>query len=461
MLQDTNVNVVVTPFSEPAKYPTQIIPKPLRICVLGLGYIGLPTAALFAESGCTVVGVDVNATLVKHLNASTAKIVEPGLAQKVARAKSGKRFLATMRPEPSDAFVISVPTPLNAEKTADLSFVHRAALAVAPVLAPGNLVILESTVPVGTTQQVSKWLSLARPDLNFPHQAGDDADIGIAYCPERVIPGQALQELQSNDRIIGGLSERATKDAVSLFRRFVKGACLGTDARTAEMCKLVENSARDVQIAFANELSILCDQAEVDVRQVIELANRHPRVNILQPGPGVGGHCIAIDPWFLAQSNPSEATLIRAARQRNLDKSEWAINKIENHPSLAVPTPLAQTRMRRRVACLGLSFKPDIDDLRESPALKIARALADRGIQILAVEPNIDKLPCHLDHPLIRLCDLESAVEDCDLICGLVAHTEFRKHQDLFETRTPVLDFAGLFHKPPDNLPSRNVAATG
>lgn len=415
-----------------------------RISMIGLGYIGLPTAALFAARGNRVIGVDVSPHVVDTINAGKIHIIEPELDGIVHKAVTEGMLSATLTPEPADAFIIAVPTPFKEGHVPDLSYIQAAARMIAPVLEKGNLVILESTSPVGATLQMAEWLAEARPDLSFPQTAGDDAEVQVAHCPERVLPGHVVRELVENDRIIGGMSSKATEMATAMYRLVVQGDCIATDAKTAEMCKLVENSSRDVQIAFANELSIICDKFGIDVWELIRLANRHPRVNILQPGAGVGGHCIAVDPWFIVASAPDEARLIRAARVGNDSKPDWVLEKGKQ----AVMQILAQNPDRAmadiKVACLGLAFKPDIDDLRESPALEITRRFAELGCQILAVEPNIENLPAKLDAKNIRLENLQNAIQNADLVCVLVKHTAFKNIKQNIPNTTKLLDVVGL-----------------
>lgn len=415
-----------------------------RISMIGLGYIGLPTAALFAARGNRVIGVDVSPHVVDTINAGKIHIIEPELDGIVHKAVTEGMLSATLTPEPADAFIIAVPTPFKEDHVPDLSYIQAAARMIAPVLEKGNLVILESTSPVGATLQMAEWLAEARPDLSFPQTAGDDAEVQVAHCPERVLPGHVVRELVENDRIIGGMSNKATEMATAMYRLVVQGDCIATDAKTAEMCKLVENSSRDVQIAFANELSIICDKFGIDVWELIRLANRHPRVNILQPGAGVGGHCIAVDPWFIVASAPDEARLIRAARVGNDSKPDWVLEKGKQ----AVIQILAQNPDRAmadiKVACLGLAFKPDIDDLRESPALEITRRFAELGCQILAVEPNIENLPAKLDAKNIRLENLQNAIQNADLVCVLVKHTAFKNIKQNIPNTTKLLDVVGL-----------------
>lgn len=414
------------------------------ISMIGLGYIGLPTAALFASRGVDVIGVDVSPRVVDTINAGKIHIVEPELDGIVHKAVSAGKLRATLVPEAADAFIIAVPTPFLEDRSPDLSYIQSAAELIAPVLAPGNLVILESTSPVGATEQMAAWLAAARPDLSFPQDAGEDADVQVAHCPERVLPGHVVRELVDNDRIIGGMTARASAMAVEMYGIVVKGACVVTNARTAEMCKLTENSSRDVQIAFANELSVICDRLGIDVWELIALANRHPRVNILQPGAGVGGHCIAVDPWFIVSSAPEEAKLIRAARMGNDAKPHWVLQKGRD----AVMEVLAEAPSRAmkdvKVACLGLAFKPDIDDLRESPAMAIALGFGGLGCQVLAVEPHIDALPGKFDGLPVTLTPLDEALETADVICVLVRHSAFSGLRDRLAPGTRLVDVVGI-----------------
>ncbi|HAI04803.1 UDP-N-acetyl-D-mannosaminuronic acid dehydrogenase [Pantoea sp. AN62] len=394
------------------------------ISVIGLGYIGLPTAAVFASKGKKVVGVDINARAVETINRGAIHIVEPDLDQVVHAAVTRGDLRATTQPEAADAFLIAVPTPFQAEHQPDLRFVQAAAESIAPVLKPGDLVILESTSPVGTTEQMADWLAAARPDLRFP-QHGETPDIYIAYCPERVLPGKVMVELINNDRVIGGMTPACSARASELYRLFLKGECVETNARTAEMCKLTENSFRDVNIAFANELSLICADQGINVWELIALANRHPRVNILQPGPGVGGHCIAVDPWFIVAQNPELARLIRTAREVNDAKPQWVLDQVKT----AVADSLTQTGKRATeltIACFGLAFKPDIDDLRESPAMGVARLIADwHSGSTWVVEPHIDQIPAAL-RDKATLVSSEQALAQADILVMLVDHRAFR-----------------------------------
>ncbi|WP_347233337.1 UDP-N-acetyl-D-mannosamine dehydrogenase [Tabrizicola fusiformis] len=413
------------------------------ISVIGLGYIGLPTAALFAARGVNVIGVDVSPRVVETINAGRIHIVEPELAGIVHLAVTAQKLRATRVPEPADAFIIAVPTPFTEGHAPDLSFIRAACENVAPVLAPGNLVILESTSPVGATEQMAAWLAELRPDLSFPQDAGEAADVQVAHCPERVLPGQVVRELVENDRIIGGMTRRASNMSVALYKIVVRGDCVVTDARTAEMCKLTENSSRDVQIAFANELSMICDRLGIDVWELIRLANRHPRVNILQPGAGVGGHCIAVDPWFIVASAPQDAQLIRAARLRNDSKPGWVLDKGKAALFDALAAAPGRSLSDMTVACLGLAFKPNIDDLRESPALEITRSFGALGCQVLAVEPHVTELPPELEGLPVRLADLEAALA-ADVICVLVRHDAFAGLRARLPAGARLIDVVGL-----------------
>jgi UDP-N-acetyl-D-mannosaminuronic acid dehydrogenase len=393
-----------------------------KVCVVGLGYIGLPTAAVFASRQVDVLGVDVNRKAVETINRGEIHIVEPELDAIVRDVVTRGKLRAALHPEPADAFLIAVPTPFKGDNhDPDLSYIESAAKAIAPVLKRGDLVVLESTSPVGATEQMAGWLAAARPDLSFPQDAGEAADVSVAHCPERVLPGKVIQELVANDRVVGGMTPRCAERAVLLYRIFVEGDCIITNARTAEMAKLCENSFRDVNIAFANELSVICHDMGIDVWELIALANRHPRVNILSPGPGVGGHCIAVDPWFIVASAPAQAKLIRAAREVNDAKPGWVIDRV----AAALEELKAAGKPKPVIACYGLTFKADIDDLRESPALKIAIELAERpDCDLLAVEPNIDLLPPAL--ATAALVTAEEALAKADVHLLLVDHREFR-----------------------------------
>lgn len=419
------------------------------ISVVGLGYIGLPTAAVFASRKIKVIGVDVNQHAVDTINRGEIHIVEPDLDMVVHAAVTEGYLKAVTKPEPADAFLIAVPTPFVHDTTGqthrpDLTYIRSAAQAIAPVLAPGNLVVLESTSPVGATEQMAQWLAEARPDLTFPQTHGDAADIRIAHCPERVLPGHVLRELVQNDRIIGGMTPTCSRAAQALYKIFVEGECIITNARTAELAKLTENSFRDVNIAFANELSMLCHDLNIDVWELISLANRHPRVNILQPGAGVGGHCIAVDPWFIVDSCPEQSKLIRTAREVNDSKPRWVLNRVEQLLNvLHVQQPTA-ARADFTVACLGLAFKPNIDDLRESPALSIAQEISKLGCKVLVVEPNISKLPAKLQKENVELVSLDEALQQAAAVCVLVKHSPFVSEADKITAHAQVLDAVGL-----------------
>lgn len=405
------------------------------LSVIGLGYIGLPTAATFASRGLRVIGVDVNQQAVDTINRGGIHIIEPDLDIVVRSVVQSGNLHATTVPEPADAFIVAVPTPFKEDKQPDLKYIEAASKAIAPVLRKGNLVILESTSPVGATEQMAAWLAEARPDLRFPQQVGEAADILVAHCPERVLPGKVLVELVNNDRVIGGMTPRCSQAATALYKLFVQGECVVTDARTAEMCKLTENSFRDVNIAFANELSIICDKLGINVWELIRLANRHPRVNILQPGPGVGGHCIAVDPWFIVASAPDEAKLIGMARTVNDHKPEWVMKKVER---AAAELGLDQVT----ITCLGLAFKANIDDLRESPALEITRALAAlEKFRVLAVEPHIEALA---PGERFELVALEDGLARADIVLVLVDHEVFKARVLAGEGGPVLIDTRGL-----------------
>ncbi len=378
-----------------------------KICVMGLGYIGLPTASLLANRGYNVHGVDVIQETVDTINAGKIHIVEPDLDTFVQSAVNSGKLKADTKPAEADVFIIAVPTPFKENHVPNVDYIVSATKSIAPYVKENNIVILESTSPVGTTDLMEETLK---------NEGVDTSKVHFAHCPERVLPGKIMHELVHNDRIVGGTTPEATKATADFYKTFVKGEVLETDARTAEMAKLTENSFRDVNIAFANELSMLSDKFGIDVWELIELANRHPRVNILQPGCGVGGHCIAVDPWFIVDAAKGDAKLIKTAREVNDYKSEWVVEKIKN----AALTFEKEHGRSAKVACMGLAFKPDIDDLRESPALYITRRLASEGIDILAVEPNIDS------HPEFTIVEYTKALEDADIIVFLVSHKEFQ-----------------------------------
>ncbi len=404
--------------------------KPVVVMV-GLGYIGLPTAALVASRGLHVKGVDVNPGVVETINQGKIHIVEPDLAGLVKRMVEEGYLEATTEMPEGDVFVVAVPTPSRGEEhVPDLSYVESAVRNVAPKLRRGNLVIIESTSPVGTTEKMHALLNELRPDL--------EGDFHMAYCPERVLPGRVLYELQHNDRAIGGIDEESTRRAIDFYRHFVKAELYPTNARTAEMVKLVENASRDVQIAFANELSLISDKAGINVWELIDLANKHPRVNILRPGTGVGGHCIAIDPWFIVHDYSDEARLIRTAREINNYKTLWAAEKVKN---AALEFEKEHGR-KPLIAAMGLAFKPDIDDLRESPALALARMLKAQGLDVVAVEPNLEGDR----YEEFQLVTAGEALDKADIIAFLVAHTPF-KGMKVPESKK-VLDFVNAVTYP-------------
>ncbi len=396
-----------------------------KISVVGLGYIGLPTAAIIAKQGIEVIGVDVNSHAVNTINMGKVHIIEPGLEAVVNSVVERKLLKATLVPQEADAFLIAVPTPFKDGHQPDLTYIEAAANAIAPVLRKNNLVILESTSPVGATEMLSQWLAQARSDLTFPHSHGEQSDIRVAYCPERVLPGRVLEELVNNDRVIGGLTQKCSIQAASLYKKFVSAECILTNARTAEMCKLTENSFRDVNIAFANELSILCNSLNIDVWELISLANRHPRVNILRPGPGVGGHCIAVDPWFIIAAEPENAKIIHAARLINDGKPDWVIKKVlEAVEAYSAKNPEVK-KNEVVIGCFGLAFKPDIDDLRESPALEIAHRLCKlHEGKVMVVEPHISDIPPILSISA-QLGDASDVFSKAHVIVYLVAHRSF------------------------------------
>lgn len=395
---------------------------------IGLGYIGLPTAAVVADKGVKVHGVDVNPYVVETTNQSDIHIIEPGLGDVVQKGVKSGALTASMEPVAADVHLVVVPTPFKGVYEPDTSFVEAATRTLLPLLKEGDTYIIESTSPVGTTERMADLIFRERPELR--------GELYIAYCPERVLPGNVLYELVHNDRVIGGIDDTSTEKAIEFYRLFVEGELHATNARTAEMCKLTENSSRDVQIAFANELSLICDKAGINVWELIELANKHPRVNILQPGSGVGGHCIAVDPWFIVADYPRESRLIGTAREINNYKSFWCAEKIKN---AMLEFELKHGR-KPLTALMGLSFKPDIDDLRESPAKYIAqKVMQSEQDNFLVVEPNIE------EHSVFKLTSVEEAYERADIVAFLVAHKEFKALEWRFDK--VMLDFAGVFKR--------------
>lgn len=396
------------------------------VTVVGLGYIGLPTAAALATQRINVLGVDVDDKIIEKINRGEIHIVEPELDVAVQAAVTRGFLKASNKAEAADAFLIAVPTPFKDDHEPDLSYIEKAAAGIAPVLKQGDLVVLESTSPVGATEQLSVWLSEHRPDLSFPHDKGESSDIRVAHCPERVLPGKVMYEISNNDRVIGGITPACATRARELYETFVRGECLLTDARTAEMCKLAENAARDVNIALANELANVCEQFDINAWELIELANRHPRINILQPGPGVGGHCIAVDPWFIISQSREKTPLLQAARQVNDNRPKQVVEQVHE----AVKSYEQNKGVNAKditIACFGLAFKADIDDLRESPSMDIALALANSHPgKVIGVEPNISELPTGVESPLM-LESLEQALLSADIYLLLVDHREFKR----------------------------------
>jgi len=397
-----------------------------KICIVGLGYIGLPTAVVFAKNGIEVIGVDVNEKTVADLNQGKINIKEPKLPEEVQYLVSKGLLKAQLKPTQADAFLICVPTPINDKNEADLSYLKKATLSISKYLKKGDLVIIESTIPVNTTIEISNLLAKERKDLQFPSRRDDNPDIFIAHCPERVIPGRMLDEIIELDRIIGGISVLCLQKAISLYEIFSKGTLLKTNSSTAELAKLTENSFRDVNIAFANEISMICDKSNIDINELINLCNLHPRVNILEPGCGVGGHCIPVDPWFIVQSFPENTDLIKSARKVNLEKKQFIIKKIINS---------SNKNNIKELILLGITFKPDVDDIRESAALKIAEELIEYNYKISIIEPNLETLP-----KSINSCDLISLseIEDSEflknkLIVILVKHSLFYKYAKQIE----------------------------
>jgi UDP-N-acetyl-D-mannosaminuronic acid dehydrogenase len=416
-----------------------------KVCVIGLGYIGLPTASLLATKGFKVYGVDNNGSVVAAISQGKTHIYEPDLDVLVKSAVHSGNFVAKSEPEAAEVFIIAVPTPLRGDSVPDISYIEEATRSLVPHLQPGNLIILESTSPVGTTEKIARWVRELRPDLLVPERKEylhpdlvPQNQIFIAHCPERVLPGQILRELMDNDRIVGGIDRASGERARAFYQKIVQGNIWVTDSRVAELCKLAENSFRDVNIAFANELSLVCDQLDINVWELIELANRHPRVNILQPGPGVGGHCIAVDPWFIVHSAPGRARLIRTAREINDQKPYYVVEKIKEKAA-RFKDPI--------IACLGLTYKANVDDLRESPAMEIVATLAQEGVgRILAVDPQIDVLPERLAAwSRLEFSDLGKAFRQADLVVILVNHREFKNLDHELLKEKVVIDTCGMW----------------
>ena len=409
-----------------------------RVCVIGLGYVGLPTAVILAHNGVEVIGVDIDTERVTAINAGEAPIVEPDLAEMLRVAVTAGKLQARDQPQAADAFIITVPTPFKEDHEPDLRFLEAAADSLAPVLGVGNLVIVESTSPVGTTEMLCARLGAARADLTFPDTAGEASDVRVAYSPERVLPGRILVELVANDRVVGGMTPACANAATSLYQIFLEGKCDLTDARTAELVKLTENAYRDLNIAFANELSLVCDTLEIDPWKTIELANQHPRVDILQPGPGVGGHCIAVDPWFIVKSAPIATPLIETARQVNDAKPAWVAGQA-----------LSAAAGEAAIACLGLAYKADIDDLRESASISVVVQLQQSfDGRILVVEPHISTLPPELaKHTGTELVDLETALRDAGVVVLLTDHRVFRELERDRLTGKSIIDTRGIWRR--------------
>ncbi|MFC7678315.1 UDP-N-acetyl-D-mannosamine dehydrogenase [Paenibacillus sp. GCM10028914] len=410
-----------------------------KVCVVGLGYIGLPTASLLAIKGFQVHGVDVNRHAVELINQGKVHIYEPDLDIMVKAAVQSGQLNVSSEPIEADVFILAVPTPFQDGHKPNLSFVHQATLSIVPYLQPGNLVILESTSPIGTTEKIAEWIMEARPDLNISNSLHDVCSrFFVAHCPERVMPGQILRELVENDRIIGGIDSQSTDKAIAFYDQFVSGKLLGTNARTAEMAKLTENSYRDVNIAFANELSFICDHLDINVWELIRLANHHPRVQILQPGPGVGGHCIAVDPWFLVDAAPEQTKLIHTARVVNDYKPGYVVARV---------TERAERFKEPVIACLGLSFKADIDDLRESPSVEIVEHLSRLKVgKVNIAEPHIQALPQSLQLEHVTLMPTEEAIRKSDIVLLLVNHNVFQSIDRNLLKEKIVIDTRGFFN---------------
>jgi len=419
--------------------PVQARTKPADVSIIGLGYVGLPLAAILASKKMKVAGVDIREDIVSGVNRGVSSIVEPYLDEMVANGAAAEFLKASLKPAAARVFIIAVPTPIDAEKKAEMTAVFSAVRSIAPVLQPGNLVVIESTSPVGTTQKAAEILAQLRPDLTFPQDAPSCSDIMMAYCPERVLPGDAIRELIENSRTAGGLDARSAEHAKAFYSKFVTGVLRTTDARSAELSKLAENAFRDVNIAFANELSMLCDSFGMDVREVIQIANLHPRVNILSPGAGVGGHCIPVDPWFIHEMAPQLTPLIRTAREVNDRKPLHVVRQIGD---------AVEGNKNARIALLGLAYKPNVDDMRESPVIEIAAELSHLGHRnLMVVEPHTHELPRALRHAEgVSLCSFSDAVESADSIAVLVPHDAFAPLRRM-NLRTTLVDPVGYINR--------------
>ena len=410
-----------------------------KVGVIGLGYIGLPTAVMLATHGMDVHGVDVRQDAIELISKGRAHIHEPGLNELLEKCVKSGHLRASLKPVPCDAFILAVPTPFKGDHLPDMSHVEAAAASIAPVLRSGNLVILESTSPVGATDALARQLAKARPDLRFPIDGTLAHDVHVVHCPERVLPGQIFQELVDNSRVVGGIFPCCAERAVELYKVFVRGDFLTTNARSAELVKLSENAFRDVNIAFANELSIIADRLDIDVQELIRLANLHPRVNILNPGAGVGGHCLAVDPWFIVSSAPEQAKLIHTARLINDAKPKWVVEKIMQ---------AMQTVREPCVACLGLSYKPDVDDLRESPAIAVIENLLAAGVQpILVHDPYIQTLPPEIQKSAVKMSELEALLQKANILVLLTNHQQYHRLNALDFAGKIIIDPSGAFRR--------------
>ncbi len=415
------------------------------ICVIGLGYVGLPTAAILATYNANVIGVDVNEDIVARVNQGKIHIIEPELDALVAAAVQDGRLHATIQPKNADVFIIAVPTPTSTTMGADLSYVEQATRSIAPVLKSGDVVILESTSPIGTTEKIAEWLHQEREDLSFPLSATDKAEVYIAHCPERVMPGHAISELLSNDRVIGGITPECANKAAAVYRIFCKGNLTVTEAKVAELTKLAENAYRDVNIAFANELAQVCENTGTNVWDVITTANKHPRVNIHSPGIGVGGHCIPVDPWFIIEAAPENTKLLKTARTINDERPDIMVDKIRQAAHMGASVGAEIVEKRKKIACLGLAYKPDVDDLRNSPAVEIVKRLLDEDFaDIVVAEPKVQELPKTLaDYDNIEKQSTDRAIADADLIVLLVPHSSFKDINKLSLDGKTVIDGCG------------------